>query len=139
MNKELLEKVGVQDTQEENNYQRYLELGGIINMKDYNSAISRDKSMTTLDKTRILQAENIAKFAGIELHSTKDVIDPRIILYGILRNDVRPEGVEYHHSSMGDQQIFVEALRMWGDIESLNKMIESYPNISFRYQRGDGK
>ena len=63
------------------------------------------------------------------------VVDSKIILYGILRGDVRPEGVEYHHDEMSDQRLFAEALRMLGDAESLDKMIEAYPNISL----GDDK
>ncbi len=134
MNKELLEKgVEAHDTPEENNYQRYLELGGIINEKDYNNALTRSKNSTIPEKTLITNAENIAKFSGIELHNTKDAIDPRIILYGILRRDVQPKEVKHHHQQMSDQQIFVEALRMLGDIKSLDKIIKAYPNISFKY------
>jgi len=112
-------------------YNQYRELGGIINEQDYKSALTRAENAPTFDKTLKIQAEVIARFAKIELQNTEDVIDPRIILYGILRNDVRPEGVEHHHDEMSDQRLFVEALRMLGDTESLNKMIEAYPNISF--------
>ncbi|MDO8656985.1 MAG: hypothetical protein Q7K45_07150 [Nanoarchaeota archaeon] len=139
MNKEHLKKgVEVQNTPEENNYQRYQELGGIINEKDYNGAIKRSENATTVREILIRQAENIAKFAGIELHSTQDAIDPRIILYGILRSDVGPEEVKYHHDQMSDQQIFVEALRILEDTESVDKMIKAHPNISFKYQRETG-
>ena len=114
-----------------------MESGGIINEKDYESALTRAKNTTTLDKTLIKQAEGIAKFAGIELNNTEDVIDQRIILYGILRRDVRPEGVKRHHDEMGDEHIFAEALRMFGDVDSLKKLIEAYkkvnPNMSFKY------
>lgn len=129
----------MQDPSEKNNYQQYLELGGIINEKDYEDALTRAQKTATLDKARIRQAENIAKFAGIELHKTEGSIDQRIILYGILRSDVRPEGIEHHHSQMSDQRIFVETLRMLGDAESLDKMIKKYPNISFEYQRSGNK
>ena len=140
MNKELLEKgVDVKNTPEENNYQRYLELGGIINEKDYQDVLIRAQRTTTLDEARIRQAENLAKFAGIELYNTDGTIDQRIVLYGILRSDVMPEGVKYHHSQMSDQRILVEALRMLGDVESVNKMIRKYSNISFEYQRGNDK
>ncbi|OGN09569.1 MAG: hypothetical protein A3J46_02305 [Candidatus Yanofskybacteria bacterium RIFCSPHIGHO2_02_FULL_41_11] len=140
MNKELLETgADMQKTPEENNYQKYLALGGIINEADYNSALERIRSFHLLTKTLILQAENIAKYAEIELQNVEDGPDPRVILYGILRSDIRPEGVEYHHSSMSDQKLFVEALRMLGDAESVGKMIKRYPNISFKYQRGPDK
>lgn len=140
MNKKLLEKgADMQDALEENSYQQYLELGGIINEKDYKYALARAQKTTTLSEARIRQAENIVKFAGIELHNTEGAIDQRIMLYGILRSDVRPEGIKHHHSQMSDQRIFVEALRMLGDIESINKMIKKYPNISFEYQRSSDK
>ena len=122
----------MQDAEKENNcYERYQELGGIINEKDYESALARAKNTTTLDITLIKQLEFIAHIAGIELHNTKDTIDQRTILYGILRTDTKPEGVKYHHSQMSDQRLFAEVLRMLGDVDSLNKLINAYPNISF--------
>lgn len=129
----------MQDTPKENNYQQYLELGGIINEKDYEDALTRAQKTTALDEAQIMQAENIAKFAGIGLRNTEDTVDQRIILYGILRSDARPEGVKYHHSQMSDQQIFMEVLRMLGDVESVDKMIKKYSNISFKYQRSSDK
>ena len=125
----------MRNTPEKNNYQRYLDLDGIINKDDHRSAFMKVQDTVILDEALIKQAENIAKFAGIELDSSKDTVDPRIILYGILRRDVRPKGVKYHHDQMSDQRIFVEALRMLGDTESANKMIKAHSNISFKYQR----
>ena len=136
MHEEHLEKgTDVQNPPEKNNYQRYLDLGGIINEKDYNGDIERAEDITTVSETLIGQVKIMSNFAGIELHNSENSVDPRVILYGILRNDVRPEGVKYHHNQMSDQQIFVEALRMLGDTESVNKMIKAHPNISFKYQR----
>ena len=128
----------------ENNYQHYLELGGIINEKDYQSALDRMNSVHTLDRKdpqvidSIRQVVDMARYAKIELGDSEDVvdIDPRIVLYVILRLDVGPEGVKYHHSQMSDQRIFGEVLRMLGDANSLNKLIKAYPNISFKYERG---
>ena len=140
MNKELLETgTDVQNSPEKYNYQRYLALGGIINEVDYNSAIERIDIFHPLSKTLILQAKNIAKYAGIELQNVEGDLDKRVGLYGILRSDIRPEGVKYHHNSMSDQQIFVEALRMLEDAESVDKMIKKHRNISFKYQRGPDK
>lgn len=115
------------DTPKENNcYQRYQELGGIINEKDCKSALARAKKATTLNNALISQAAGIAKKAGIILHSSKDVIDPRVVLYGVLRTDSRPEGVKHHHSQMSDQRLFAEALRMLGDTDVLNKLVDTY-------------
>ena len=124
------------NAKEKISYQRYLNLGGNINEKDYESALKNAKDTTTLDKTLITNAKNIAKFAGIELHDTKDNIDPRIILYGILRRDIQPKDVTHHHQQMSDQRIFAEALRMLGDVDSLKKVIKAYegnPSMSFKY------
>ena len=135
MNKNPFEKnLAASDNIKENkSYRQYWESGGIINEKDYESILTRARNTTTLDETRIKQAEGIAKFAGIELNNTEDGIDQRIILYGILRSDIKPEEVKSHHSQMSDQRLFAEALRMLGDVESLDKMIKAYPNISFIY------
>ncbi len=115
---------------ESNCYQQYQELGGIINKEDYQSALARAKNTTTLDDRLINQSELIARVAGIELYNAKDSIDQRTMLYGILRTD-KPEGAKYHHCQMSDQRLFAEALRMLGDVDSLNKLINTHPHISF--------
>ncbi|HUZ93027.1 MAG TPA: hypothetical protein VNG29_03480, partial [Candidatus Paceibacterota bacterium] len=112
-------------------YEQYQSLGGIINKNDYRTVLNRARDEMMLDKTVISQAENIAKQAGIALHNTKEAIDPRIMLYGILRIDARPSGIEHHHSQMGDQRLFAEALRMSGDNDSLEKLIKAYPSVPF--------
>ncbi len=121
----------MQSATKENSYRRYRELGGIINEKDYKSALARAKNTVTLKITLIKQSEHIAQIAGIELHNTKNALDPIIILYGILRTDTAPQEVEYHHSQMSDQRLFAEALRMLGDADALNKLINAHPNIDF--------
>ncbi|MEK7076160.1 MAG: hypothetical protein AAB941_00645 [Patescibacteria group bacterium] len=126
----------------ENNYQRYLGLGGIINENDYQSALDRMNSVHTLDRKdpqvidSIRQVVDMARYAKITLGDFKNVFDPRVILYVILRLDTKPEDVKYHHSQMSDQRIFGEVLRMLGDASSLDKLIKAYPNISFKYERG---
>ena len=118
-------------------YQRYIELGGIINEKDYQSAL--DRIGNTLNRKEwpvrvsILQAMGIAEYARIELSSPENDLDPRVALYVILRNDVRPESVKYHHGQMSDQCIFGEVLRILEDADSLDKLIKVFPNISFKY------
>jgi len=122
----------VHNTPKGNNcYERYKELGGIINEKDYESALTRAKNTTALDLLLIKQLEFIAEFAGIELHSTEDAVDRRAILYGILRTDSKPKEAKYHHSQMSDQRLFAEALRMLGDTDALHKLVSTHPHISF--------
>lgn len=117
-------------------YRRYQELGGIINEKDYDSALARAKNTITLDVCLIKQSEVISEFSGIELCNTEDSLDQRTILYGILRADIRPEKVRHHHSQMSDQCLFAEALRMLEDVDALNKLIRAHPHISFDYGQG---
>jgi len=121
----------MQGTTNESNYRRYQELGGIINEKDYESALARAENAAEPDKARRKQSEFIARVAGIELRNTKSAIDRRTVLYGILRTDTAPAGVKYHHNQMSDQRLFAEALRMLGDVDSLNKLISTHPNIAF--------
>jgi len=113
------------------NYERYKKLGGIINKKDYNSAITRSKISVVTNELQILQAQLIARSAGIRLTNAEGILDQRIALYGILRSDTAPEWVKYHHSQMSDQRLFAEALRMLGDSDSLYKLINTHPHISF--------
>src|SRR3989344_4559411 len=128
-------------------YRRYLELGGIINETDYQSAI--DRMYRALDGrgpqvrssemlSRVEQAKGIARCSGIELSDSGDAPDPRVVLlYVILRSDTRPEGVKYHHDQMSDQRIFAEVLRMLGDKDSFDKLVKAHPHISFKYERGE--
>ncbi|HXK40516.1 MAG TPA: hypothetical protein VJ046_00190 [Candidatus Paceibacterota bacterium] len=128
----------------ESGYRRYLELGGIINETDYQSAI--DRMNRALDGrgpqvrssemlSRVGQAEGIAQYSGIALNDSGERPDPRIVLYVILRGDTRPEGVKYHHDQMSDQRIFGEVLRMLGDTDSFDKLVKAHPHISFKYER----
>ena len=115
--------------QEDNCYHRYQELGGIINEQDYESILARAKSATVPDIALIKQLELIAEFAGIELHNAKGSIDQRTILYGILRTDTKPKGVQYHHSQMCDQRLLAEALRMLGNTYALDKLVDAYHKV----------
>jgi len=111
-------------------YDRYQELGGIINEQDFADTLARAGEIETFKQTLVWQAEGIAAHAGIDLEGERGP-DPRVKLYAVLRTDTKPEDVEHHHSQMSDQRLFAEVLRMLGDAESLDKIIAAYPNISF--------
>lgn len=104
-----------ENQEEKTSYQKYQEAGGIINERDYNSAKEPSKQAE-------LQAKEMAKYAGLDL----DDNDKSIVLYGALRTDANLKKAEYHHSQMSDQSLFMEALRMSGDTDSANKLIEAY-------------
>lgn len=113
--------------QEKDPYAQYQELGGIINRKDYESALQRTAETAAVsDTTMVEQVEKMARFAGIELQNEKSANDPRVKLYAVLRGDSKPEEIKYHHSQMSDQRLFAETLRMLGDTEALNKLIDAY-------------
>lgn len=142
MSPELLEQEVLDPEMEEketgedldDNYQTYIGLGGIINETDFKNSLEKLKNTTSMDKARIAQSQVIANRSGIKLHNSIDSLDPRTILYGILRSDTppaNPKEAQYHHSQMSDQRIFAEVLRMLGDADSLQKLIETHPNISF--------
>ena len=117
-------------TGENGAYDRYRELGGIINEKACKSALEKAEKMAAFHKFLIGQAENIARHAGIVLDNSGGV-DPKVRFYAALRTDTNSGNEKYHHSQMSDQRLFAEALRMLGDADSLNKIIAAYPHISF--------
>jgi len=113
-----------------NAYDKYRELGGIINKADYESALNREPESDHKNRQYMKAAENIAEFAGIPLKSTEDDADPRIKRFAILRSYQKPGGTN-HHGQMNDQRLFAEALRIQGDNDALEKLIKAYPNINF--------
>ena len=101
------------------------------------SALTRAYNTTAPELSLIRQSEFMARVAGIALRNSKDAIDQRTMLYGILRTDANLKGTEYHHCQMSDQHLFAEVLRMLGDVDSLNKLITTHPHISFDWNRKD--
>lgn len=112
-------------------------LNGIINEFDFRRLIYATKASTLpslkagLDAfeqhqidQRVLQAENMAEAAGIELDNSAG-LDPRVLLFAIMRAETRPKGAEFYHDDMTDNRMFEEVLRMAGDVVSLNKFLES--------------
>lgn len=112
MNKNLLEKGSTMpdDIEEKRPYHRYQKLGGIINEKDYDSALSRLKETEIRqmmpNESQIKQVKNMAKYAGIELgfeaHAYRTVK-----LYSILRSDRLPEEIKQLRDKMDDQRTSV--------------------------------
>lgn len=114
-------------------YDRYRELGGIINEVDYQKALARAGQTTSLRKTLVAQAKLIARVAGVPLDDDFQGCPGKItILYGVLRTDSNSNpGEQYHHSQMCDQRLFAEALRMLDFPDLLAKVIKAHPNICF--------
>jgi hypothetical protein len=111
-------------------YERYCELGGIINEKDYTEALVRASRTYRLRECLVFQAESVARFAGFSLNNKNLELNRITTLYGVLRTDSKP-GEEYHHGQMCDQRLLAETLRMLDYPELLVKVIEAYPNIDF--------
>ncbi len=115
--------------EKERTYAQYQKDGGVIDETNYLSALDRAKSETTPNAPTVLQAELMARTAGIELQSKDDGIDQRVALYAILRGDDKPKDIEHHHSQMSDQKLFAEVLRMTGDTDSLTKFLDANPSL----------
>ena len=126
METEHFDKEIVSEDTPEYSYEHYKELDGIINEKDYASSLEKSRSLTSMDKSYIRQAQNIAGIAGIELNISDEDMDPRVKLYYVLRSDIQPEDVKHHHSQLSDQRLFLEVLRMLEDAGSAEKMKVAY-------------
>lgn len=111
-------------------YQRYQQLGGIVNKEDYQSALERARNATTFSESSIGKVKIMAQNAGIILKNSENTPDPRAALYAVMRQDRKP-GAEYYHGQMSDQRLFGEVLRMLEDAESLRKLKRAYYDISF--------
>ncbi len=122
-------RYGVANALMKTGFDRYQELGGIINEGDYEKALRRAGKITSLNTCLVTQAEMIARFTGVPLDN-KNRLDEITVLYGVLRTDTNP-GVKHHHSQMSDQRLFAEALRMLDHPELLEQVIAAYPNINF--------
>lgn len=119
----------------ESTYRSYVELGGIINEKDYH-AVMTSWSLGFLDKkslsvqNSVKQVEGMVRYSGIFLGDSEDALDQRVALYTILRCGVL-SGKNDQHIVMCDQRLFFEVLRILGDSDSLKKLVLAYPNVSF--------
>lgn len=70
---------------------------------------------------RVTQVTRIAEDAGIELDNSNGM-DPRTLLFVIMRGEQKPADLDYHHSTMSGSRMFEEVLKMLGDTESLKKL-----------------
>ena len=104
----------------ESSFLRYQAAGGkSIDDKKYKIIFEKFKQPSAPDEYAVKHAEAMAARAGIELQSSKDSHDPRVVLFGILRAE----------TGLTDQRAFAEALRMSGDTELLKTFIEKNPEI----------
>lgn len=107
-------------------YKEYKALGGILDEREYRNVLGRIDSSRNVppNSPTSLQAKVMANVAGITLSPET------VVLYGILRNDVKPDpDTEEHYSTLTDQKLFAEALRMVGDKDSLATFIEKHAHI----------
>ncbi len=111
-------------------FSRYGDLGGRINEEDYLSAMERATSSRKQSESLRGQVKHTAKVAQIDLNDIVGGPENLYFLYGVLRDDVKPN-VEHHHGQMSDERLVVEALRMLDNPDFLEKVIAAYPNIDF--------
>lgn len=114
------------ENQEKSQYETYRESGGVFDEQDYNEILGQNENMAPdqriLNKQREMQAEEMAKLAGIDLNKIQNAVE----VYGVLRSTPTGHDAENHHSQMPDQSLFAEALRISGNMDELYKLIEKY-------------
>ena len=107
-------------------YKEYKALGGILDEMEYRNVLGRIDSSKNVppNSPTSLQAESMANAAGI-------ILSPETVaLYGLLRHDVKPSpDTKNHYSTLNDQKLLAEALRMVGDKNSLATFIEKHAHI----------
>jgi hypothetical protein len=109
--------VGGEAEVEKNDWQKYQELGGIIDEPGYASAMERANDSYEIDENKVKRIRAIAYAAEIEL-------TPQAVkLFSILRGDEKPSGVEHHHSQMTDEKLLIQVLLILGDKELADKII----------------
>ncbi|MBI2120028.1 MAG: hypothetical protein HYT94_00190 [Parcubacteria group bacterium] len=112
-------------TEAENNpYEKYKALGGIINEADYTNALEQAEQNVSVGEMTLLHARSLMRRAGIDVEGDISK-NPIVLLYGVLRSDKNLSGAEYHHSDMSDQNLFAEALRMLGESDALEKFMRA--------------
>jgi len=116
-------------------YAGYLAHGGRIDEATYNSVMQRvgeDPAADFAEDFADSQTKITADISGISLDAIRNEtgIDPRFI-YGVLRHDMGPDGVEHHHSQMSDQQLLVESLRMLEQGSAVGAVIDKHPHMQF--------
>lgn len=94
-------------------YNRYCELGGIINRTDYFAAMMVASLTTHLDKSFIGQAESVCSGAGITIFNSWIYLDPITKIYAGFRDHIVPNA-QYDHGQMGDQAIMGQVARSLG-------------------------
>lgn len=110
--------------EQENNFEVYEALGGILHKTEYQDVLKRAAlgEEAPASSLSLKLAHSMAGVAGITLSPEATTF------YCILRNEKPDQGSENYHS-LSDQKLLAEALRMAGDMSSLNTFIEKYPQI----------
>jgi len=144
----LNKKSAATEAPKEDGFQNYQELGGKLRKVNFIRVLAKAEELkastphpeSILHPELIKQVELIAETAGIALHNEAGV-DKRALIYAILRGDPvprapkpepgKPGDYDNHYTRMSDQRLFGEALRVVGDTGSLDKLKETYPNITF--------
>jgi len=115
-----------------NDYERYLELGGSLSRSRFNRLLQKARTDIRESKTCVAQVTAIALASAIKVDCVGDLSDERVVVYKLLRtNAVADVHTTNRHISMCDIQIFAETLRVVADVESLEKLAQAYPQISF--------
>jgi hypothetical protein len=112
-------------------YQKYQARGGSISEAEYSDILQQAENTKEIKDIFSKNAETYARDAGVALTKSKNNIDPKIILYRILRDAKYPETqTGSHYTKMSDQTLFREAMLILDDMESAKQLETYFPTIS---------
>lgn len=107
-------------------YERYHARGGSINETEYLDILKQAENAKEIKDIFSNHAEIYARNAGVTLSNSENNIDPKVILYGILRDAKYPETqTGSHYTQMSDQNLLHEVMLILEDMDSA-KQLETY-------------
>jgi hypothetical protein len=113
-------------------YDKYQKLGGIFERSVFDELLVRAKKDASKSELYTSHIKMIVWTSGIELDCSHDSDDERIVLYTLLRIDSYEDlEAQNNPSCWSDQRVFAEVLLMVADVDSLEKLKQAHPHISF--------
>ena len=112
------------DKEENRGYEKYKTDGGKLSHQEYEEIMkcAVDQKDWPLNPLWKVHTDVMAKVAGITL------LPEVVTIYGILREEKR-NLIKDSFSTLSDQELLAEALRMTGDMHSLSTFIQKHTHI----------
>ncbi len=119
-------------------YKQYVALGGLINELDYQKALEMVRGRDQVggvvadeheEQMFVRQVERIMRVVQSDF-KTPEMRARCVNLFVALRNDIEP-GNECYHGVMGDENIFMQVLKMMNLPGLIRRMRDAYPYMRF--------